>query len=299
MNHSWVVLILIIFSLTEKIVAKCPEIACESGLSCDYNTGICRRFRVPGEGLQHFALDWNKCQDVVCPPGYHCDGTSGVCTRVNGQVGQSDPCEGIICPPGFTCAESRCVQDEPITTEDLDPNPMCRGVRCPEGFECSPISGICHPPPKQFDPFDHVFEDEPVRSLEDESLTLLQCPPNSHYENCAAPCTSTCVDIRPDCKQHDYECIRTCVCDNGFVQVSPLNATCVAARECEVVAREHANSCQSLQCGSGMRCLDGFCNPSNCPPALKPPMSSRCQKIVLVRDRRNCVSLLNECSLNI
>ncbi|CAD5217387.1 unnamed protein product [Bursaphelenchus okinawaensis] len=241
LREKCVFVILVTYMYIPKITSKCPEIACESGLSCDYNTGICRRFRVPGEGLQHFALDWNKCQDVVCPPGYHCDGTSGVCTRHNGEAIQADPCEGIICPPGFSCSESRCVQDEPLTSEDLDPNPLCRTVRCPQGFECSPNDGMCHPITKHYSPPNNDYYLDDVRSLEDEALTL-QCPPNSHYDNCAAPCISTCVEIRPDCKKHDYECIRTCVCDDGFVQVSALNATCVPAKACEVVAKDHANS---------------------------------------------------------
>jgi hypothetical protein len=72
------------------------------GLSCDFNTGLCQRFRIP-DGFQLFD-NWNKCEFVKCPDGYKCDGTSGICTRKSSQVLlANDYCDGIECPPDFSC----------------------------------------------------------------------------------------------------------------------------------------------------------------------------------------------------
>lgn len=134
---------------------------------------------------------------------------------------------------------AKCVKDEPITTEDIDPDPLCRDVKCPTGFTCSTLDGICHPHARHYSPDNfNNFNLDSLKLLEADSLTLMQCPQNAHYEECAAACTSTCMDIRPDCKQHDYDCIRSCVCDDGYVQVSVLNTTCVPAQKCLDVAKE-------------------------------------------------------------
>lgn len=46
-----------------------------------------------------------------------------------------------------------------------------------------------------------------------------------------------------------------------------------------------------------MRCIAGHCNPESCPQILKPPINAQCNKLVAVRDRRNCIVLANECDL--
>lgn len=55
--------------------------------------------------------------------------------------------------------------------------------------------------------------------------------------------------------------------------------------------------CEGLRCNHAMRCLNGHCNPENCPQIIKPPINAQCNKIIVVRDRRNCITLINECDL--
>jgi hypothetical protein len=70
----------------------------------------------------------------------------------------------------------------------------------------------------------------------------VKCPPNSHFVSCGTPCTFTCTNVKPKCKQTEHECLKTCVCNDGYVQVSALNTTCVKAKECIRIAAEDSYS---------------------------------------------------------
>ena len=88
--------------------------------------------------------------------------------------------------------------------------------------------------------------------------TRVHCPPNAHFSQCGAACVSSCtevsggrrarkcasrlVKVQPACKRVESECIATCVCNEGFVQVSPVNTSCVPARECLQVSADDAFS---------------------------------------------------------
>ncbi|KAI6239119.1 hypothetical protein M3Y99_00615200 [Aphelenchoides fujianensis] len=220
------------------VKAKCPQIPCETGKSCDYKTGTCQKFQIP-DGFQLFAADWNKCEYVKCPPLYSCDGTSGVCTRDRPTHVQLavDLCDGVDCPPEYPdCVEGKCIRK----FNGFDFDGICRNVQCPFGFECTP----------------------------------------------------------PDGRTAHDDCIPTCVCVDGYVQVSALNTTCVPSHECMRISADDQANCQNLKCGGEMQCVGGHCNPNEtASEILKPPLTAACQKIVVVRDRRNCIALLNECDL--
>ncbi|XP_070785976.1 zonadhesin, like [Enoplosus armatus] len=47
-----------------------------------------------------------------------------------------------------------------------------------------------------------------------DTFCPLTCPPNSHYEPCAAPCQETCSGKPPNC---GGPCSESCVCDPGYV----------------------------------------------------------------------------------
>ncbi|KAI6188705.1 hypothetical protein M3Y98_00382700 [Aphelenchoides besseyi] len=282
-----------LLAMSVPVAAKCPEEACGTGFSCDYKTGSCQKFRIP-DGFQLFASDWNKCEFVKCPNNYACDGTSGVCTRVRPQHVQLaiDECEGVECPPDLTCFEGKCIRK--FNGYDFDG--VCRNIHCPIGFQCTPPDGVCRPLPVR-SAF-AIESSDPIHSLyhaDDFESDDVRCPKNSQFEKCGSSCVSTCTEVQPKCKSSHHDCIPTCSCKDGYVQVSALNTTCVAAKECIHVMKE--DNCRNLQCDYGMHCLSGICNPEDCPQILKPAINNVCNKIIVVRDRRNCVALLNECDL--
>ncbi|KAI6177499.1 hypothetical protein M3Y97_00914200 [Aphelenchoides bicaudatus] len=282
--------VLIAFLLLNSLEAKCPEDPCESGTSCDYNTGLCQRFRIP-DGFQLFD-NWNKCEYVKCPPGFHCDGTSGVCARKSSRVQLAvDYCDGIECPPDFTCVTGRCVKGLNQVASSL-----CKDISCPRGYVCSTPEGICRKQAHSDIPnSEQIHEDDP--QMDKVASVDVKCPPNSHFQACGSPCTFTCTEVQPPCKQNEHECVKTCSCDDGYVQASTLNTTCVKAQECIRIANDDAYNCEGLKCSQDMKCLNGHCNPSNCPQIMKPAINAQCNKIIVVRDRRNCIVLINQCDL--
>jgi hypothetical protein len=81
-----------------------------------------------------------------------------------------------------------------------------------------------------------------LHAADDADPLTVKCPPNSHFEECGTPCTFSCTEVQPNCKREEHECIRTCACNDGFVQVSSLNTSCVPAKECMRISAEDAYS---------------------------------------------------------
>ncbi|XP_058503787.1 IgGFc-binding protein-like [Solea solea] len=56
----------------------------------------------------------------------------------------------------------------------------------------------------------------------------MDCPPHSHYEECATPCQPSCPfpEYKPNCKG---VCVETCMCDAGYVLSAGV---CVRAKTC-------------------------------------------------------------------
>lgn len=112
----------------------------------------------------------------------------------------------------------RCVQGL-----NLQNNPLiCQNVDCPRGYLCSTTDGVCRPQPSHSDiPLnsEQLHADDP----QFDSVVAPngnKCPPNSHYQECGSPCTVLCTEVRPGCKKEEHECIRACVCNDGYVQVT-------------------------------------------------------------------------------
>ncbi|ETN83502.1 hypothetical protein NECAME_01809, partial [Necator americanus] len=81
-------------------------------------------------------------------------------------------------------------------------------------------------------------------------------------------------------------CIPTCVCKDGFIQASITDTTCVRSDQCNVYKTDR---CSVLQCPSDMTCLEGYCNPKQCPLVVKPPIRTGC-RYMLTRNVNNCLT---------
>ncbi|KAK6765971.1 hypothetical protein RB195_025717 [Necator americanus] len=216
----------------------CDRITCPQGTTCDTNTGICRPFRP----LPNPPTAADKCDGVLCPQGTQCDSNTGICRPFrptpNSPIA-NDPCSGVVCPQGTNCDMNTgiCRPFRPASDDVVD---RCQSVICPQGSDCDKNTGTCRP----------------FRTADSETVT---CPENSYYSDCASPCPYTCTDISKRC---DQSCIPTCVCKDGFVQASITDTTCVRSDQCNVYKTDR---CSVLQCPSDMTCLEGYCNPKQCP----------------------------------
>uniref|UniRef100_A0A1I8A112 TIL domain-containing protein n=1 Tax=Steinernema glaseri TaxID=37863 RepID=A0A1I8A112_9BILA len=240
--------------LSPSVNIKCVNVRCPAGHVCDPPTGIC---------APTFAISSNDlCNMVICPANAKCNPSSGKCVPVN-------VCAAISCPSGSACNPNtgRC------TTYNASPlwNP-CENIKCPEGYQCDPASKLC--------------QKQKRRNL---ATNTNDCPQNSHYAECGSSFPYTCNDVyrRPSA------CVSTCECDDGFVQASFTNVTCVPAESCKLV---NNNYCATLRCSADMECVDGYCNPLNCPRLFKPALNRGC-RYVLARDSRNCLIFDQKCPL--
>ncbi|TMS36563.1 hypothetical protein L596_003699 [Steinernema carpocapsae] len=132
-----------------------------------------------------------------------CDSTTGNCVRL-------DLCAAISCPMGSACdlKTGNC-----ISYSARSSRVPCDGVRCPQNYQCEASTGLC------------------VRQkLAKSANKINDCPANSHYTNCGSPCPYTCNNVYPSCSNR--KCAKTCQCNDGFVQVSVTNSTCVPAKKC-------------------------------------------------------------------
>ncbi|KAE9556525.1 hypothetical protein FO519_000219 [Halicephalobus sp. NKZ332] len=273
----------------------CDNVYCGPGRQCDSNTGRCVVFRDP-------APSHSRCSYIQCPTGYQCDWNYGICRSFQDPSVKS--CENVFCPQGTTCDSNTgtCRQFRPPTSfRRVAPSSMtdyCKTVRCPNDFYCDPSDGICRAQKVQVSERQaQIFLTQPIPdhppspSIAWQRPAMDFCPPNSEYNECGSRCPYTCTELHPRCTSNQHNCIGTCQCVDGYVQASSANITCVPARACSEIGE---SICTGLKCPNDMICVDGYCNPVNCPPILKPHLDRGCQ-YELVRDTRNCVALKSSC----
>uniref|UniRef100_A0A7E4VQV0 TIL domain-containing protein n=1 Tax=Panagrellus redivivus TaxID=6233 RepID=A0A7E4VQV0_PANRE len=290
---------------------------CPQGTSCDSNTGICRQFRPPAgasdlcSGVvcpygQQCVSDTGRCQVfrdpnvhnrclyVRCPSGYQCDWNFGICRSFRDPAVKN--CTNVLCPQGTMCDSNSgvCRQFRPPAIFRRLAN-RCAYSRCPNGYICNIDNGICQPEPAPTSTGENSnasIERNIISSPSYHSPTRQSCPVNSKYIECGTRCPYTCTELHPRCNTNEHNCIGTCQCMDGYVQASAANVTCVPARSCPDIAKQ---VCAGLRCSPDMICVDGYCNPVNCPPILKPHLDHGCE-YNLVRDTRNCVILKSSCN---
>uniref|UniRef100_A0A914YKK0 TIL domain-containing protein n=1 Tax=Panagrolaimus superbus TaxID=310955 RepID=A0A914YKK0_9BILA len=299
---------------------RCMSVQCPQGTSCDSNTGVCRQFRPPAGGSRctfsscpygqqcdansglcrvfRDPTSSNRCLYVQCPQGYQCDSNAGVCRNFRDPIVKT--CNNVLCPQGTSCDSNTgvCRQFRPPAIFRRLVTDRCSTVQCPNGFTCDQIDGICRnnrvttTEPTNYE----IFEAEQISHPQAPSIAWRRpaqdyCPPNSEYVTCGTRCPYTCTELHPRCSTNEHNCVGACHCLDGFVQVSSANVTCIPAKECPEISDK---LCEGLKCPAEMICIDGYCNPVNCPPILKPNLERGCQ-YELVRDTRNCVVLKSSC----
>uniref|UniRef100_A0A914DQU9 TIL domain-containing protein n=1 Tax=Acrobeloides nanus TaxID=290746 RepID=A0A914DQU9_9BILA len=297
----------------------CSNIVCPQGSSCDTNFGVCRQFRPPqtrqnlcalkncptgwtcdeNTGIcREFRFDQNRCAFVQCPSGFGCDQNTGICRQfrtVNLANGAND-CGSVGCPQGTLCDTNTgiCRQFRQPALRRLGTSDSCKNVECPSGYTCNPAIGICQP---------RVSTESVTNPTPDASRKIRlvatkwsrtnnkMCPQNSHYVQCGSRCPYTCTDLKPKCVSDEQNCIATCQCDDGYVQATTANMTCVPAKECLEIS---SRLCTTVNCANGMNCIDDYCIPNECPMILKSELKPGCV-YDLRRDGKNCLLLKSIC----
>uniref|UniRef100_A0A158R466 TIL domain-containing protein n=1 Tax=Syphacia muris TaxID=451379 RepID=A0A158R466_9BILA len=256
----------------------CTGVVCPFGV-CDPETGRCAQYKwtrvQPPVVSQPASVPKSLCDGTQCPTGTYCDSNTGNCVSYKAgalstphgkQRSRKHLCADVKCPQGSSCDHNTglCRQFRPIQSQTLFD--LCTYVRCPNGYQCDSKTGVCS-------------HGRPIRHMLSEPVS---CPVHSHYVECGSPCPYTCNDVRRPCLN---PCINTCQCDDTYVQVSLTNVTCVPAEQCKIYGRD---LCTNLKCPDSMVCVDGYCNPVNCPHLIKPNLPKGCA-YDLNRDERNCL----------
>lgn len=215
---------------------RCSNVNCAYGQQCDQNTGRCVTFRDPSRNPSQ-----SRCSYIQCPTGYQCDWNYGICRNFRDPNVKS--CENILCPQGTTCDSNTgiCRQFRPPSFARRSITNYCQMAKCPNNFSCDPTDGVCKIKKRQVpQPEDSaqifyaqtVPSHPPFPSIAWQRPTGDFCPPNSVYTECGSRCPYTCTELHPRCANDQQNCIGTCQCNNGYVQASRVNVTCVPAREC-------------------------------------------------------------------
>ncbi|KAK6052328.1 trypsin Inhibitor like cysteine rich domain protein [Cooperia oncophora] len=236
-----------------------PQLSCGTcslGTMCDSNTGICRAFRFPGNYDQPTT---SLCVGVTCPTGYMCDNNTGTCRKFR-------DLSAIPNAPIWRMSSGICRSFRP-TPSAID---RCQGVLCPQGTECDLNTGVCRP------------------FRQADNLPPVTCPANSYYTGCASPCPNTCTENSSRCS---LPCIPTCACNQGYVQASATDTSCILSTQCQ---QYRVDRCTKLQCPPDTNCLDGYCNPKMCPSVVKPAIRAGC-RYMLTRNINGCLAIDLNC----
>uniref|UniRef100_A0A8C5QIV1 Zonadhesin n=1 Tax=Leptobrachium leishanense TaxID=445787 RepID=A0A8C5QIV1_9ANUR len=231
------------------------------GICGNFNGDATDDFLNPNEELEANSADlgnsWQVVNDSSCFPGIEntpdctdeedytiaSNSLCGIITDINGPFRD---CHTIIDPLAYfyTCAYDLCELD-------MDLASLCNSLHA--------YSEACHP---------YGITIHPWRN---ESFCPLQCPANSHYEQCGTACPATCVNpASPStCK---FPCAEGCICNKGYVL---YDKACVPVNQCGCwYGGKHypvgSESWTDDTCSTNCRCLSAgsalTCNSASCPP---------------------------------
>uniref|UniRef100_A0A8C5WH93 VWFD domain-containing protein n=1 Tax=Leptobrachium leishanense TaxID=445787 RepID=A0A8C5WH93_9ANUR len=231
------------------------------GICGNFNGDATDDFLNPNEELEANSADlgnsWQVVNDSSCFPGIEntpdctdeedytiaSNSFCGIITDINGPFRD---CHTIIDPVAYFYA---CVYD--LCELDMDLASLCNSLHA--------YSEACHP---------YGITIHPWRN---ESFCPLQCPANSHYEQCGTACPATCVNpASPStCK---FPCAEGCICNKGYVL---YDKACVPVNQCGCwYGGKHypvgSESWTDDTCSTNCRCLSAgsalTCNSASCPP---------------------------------
>uniref|UniRef100_A0A8C5QJV0 Uncharacterized protein n=1 Tax=Leptobrachium leishanense TaxID=445787 RepID=A0A8C5QJV0_9ANUR len=259
-----------------------------------------------GFGLQ-VKFDGNR-KVVVTIPGIYSNKVCGMCGNFNGNKADDflNP-EGVLEPNSTSLGNSWQVDNDTRCSPGEDHTPSCtdddKNIISSNGF-CGLITDSngpfkeCHTVIDPFVYFDSCVYDlcemnmDPeflCHSLEsyadacqshgivihpwrNETFCPLQCPANSHYEQCGTACPATCVNPSSP-SSCNLPCTEGCVCDEGYVL---YDKKCVPSDQCgcwdgdkyyPVGSEFWSDDTCSSKCicpseGRGLNCTEASC-PSN------------------------------------